>query len=313
MKLGRLFLIPVVPALALAADPGLLSLMPPDVKAVAGIEVAQARSSAFGQFLLSRMAPTGFDPSQSVTEIVAASDGGPKTSASHWLIAGTGAFDVQKLTAAAQAGGGTVSSFNGLTIVTRPAQGKAQGPTSIAFLDASTGVMGDIASVQTAIQQWQSKAPANSALLDKVNQVSGNQDFWFVTLVSPSQFTAGLPAANGLAQGNGAALLAAINQLSGGVHFGDTVTLSAQAVARSDKDAQALADVVRFAASLTQLNRQNNPTAGQLATLLDGLDLKTAANVTTLSLAIPEQDLEQLLPAGLPRSRQNAHSRRRAN
>ena len=47
-------------------------------------------------------------------------------------------------------------------------------------------------------------------------------------------------------------VLAAINQLSGGVRFGDIVTVSVEAVARTDKDAQALADVLKFAASLVR-------------------------------------------------------------
>jgi hypothetical protein len=157
--------------------------------------------------------------------------------------------------------------------------------------------MGDLASVQTAIQQWKGAAAANRSLLDKVNQVSGNEDFWFVTLVPLSGFPAGLPRAANPGAGN---MFAAVNQLSGGIHFGDTVTLSAEAVARSDKDAQALADVLKFAAGMLQLNRQSNPAAGQIATLLDRLDTKTAGNVTTFSLAVPEQQLEQLFASARP-------------
>jgi hypothetical protein len=44
-----------------------------------------------------------------------------------------------------------------------------------------------------------------------------------------------------------------------------------------------------------QLNRQNNPAAGQVATLLDTLETSTVGNTTTISLAIPERQLEQLL------------------
>jgi len=295
-------------SLALAADPGLLSLIPPDSKAVAGIEVAQARTSPFGQYLLSHMPSNGFNPSQNLSEIVVATDGAPKAPSNHWLMAGTGAFDIPKLTAAAEAGGGTVSSFKGVDIVTRPAGQAEQLPTAIAFLGSSTGIMGDPASVQAAIQQWQNKAAPNNALLGKVNQVSGNQDFWFVTLVPVSDLTAALPPGTNLGRSNAANVLAGVNQLSGGVHFGSTVTLSAEAVARSDKDAQALADVVRFAASVVELNRQNNPMAGQLAAVLDTLDAKTSGNLATFSLAVPEQQLEQLLPNGGPAS---SHTRRK--
>src|SRR4051794_7610572 len=76
----RMALVPALAALALfsiqtakaAVDPGLLSLMMPDAKAVSGIQVDQSQASPFGRYILSQMAPgadfskiiaaTGFDP-----------------------------------------------------------------------------------------------------------------------------------------------------------------------------------------------------------------------------------------------------------
>jgi hypothetical protein len=86
-----------------------------------------------------------------------------------------------------------------------------------------------------------------------------------------------------------------VNQASGGIRFSDPVQISAEIVARSDKDAQALVDVVRFLAGLIQLNREKNATAAEVATLADTLDLKTAGNVMTMSLAIPEATLERIV------------------
>lgn len=314
MKLsGFLLCSAVLPAIGFAADPGLLSLIPSDAKAVAGIQADHARTSPFGQYLLSLIragdanfssfaAQTGFDPRHDLTEIVLASDGGLKTSPNHWLAAGKGTFDVQKFTSGAQFGGGTLGSFHSVAIVTYPANGNTQVPSGVAFLDANTAVVGDLASVQTAIQQWQNKAAPASSLVNKVNQVSGNQDFWFVTLVPLSEFPGALGPGVNPSAGN---MFTAVNQLSGGIHFGDNVTLSAEAVARTNKDAQALADVLKFTAGMVQMNRQNNPAAGQIATLLDGFDTKTAGNVTTFSLAVPEQQLEQLFNATRQAAPQN--------
>jgi hypothetical protein len=308
-------------SMAMAADPGLLSLVPPDAKAVAGIQADQARNSLFGQYVLSRMqaggvnfdnfiATTGFDPREDLSEILLASNGAGKTSQNHWLAAGKGVFDIQKLTAAALAHGGTLGSFNGVAMVTYPARGNSQVPSGFAFLDASTGILGDTASVRAAIQQWQNGAPPNSALLDKVNQASANEDFWFVTLVPPSQF----PAAVARSANSGAAnILAAVNQLSGGVRFGDTVTVSAQAVARSDKDAQSLADVLKFFAGMVQLNSQNNPAAGRLSALLDSLNTQTSGNVATFSLAVSEQELEQFFATARPGPRRRPRTRLQVN
>ena len=241
------------------------------------------------------IAQTGFDPRKDVSEIILASNAESSTTQGHGLVLLKGVFNVSKMTAAAQTNGGTVTPFDGVDILTYPAGGKQQIARGIAFLDPSTAVLGDVASVETAIQQRKTNAPPSSSLLNTVAQISANNDFWFVTLAPISQFAAALPDPNLSSALNGN-VLAAINQLSGAVRFGDTVTVSVQAVARTDKDAQALADVLKFAASLVQLNSQNNLAATQIATLLSTLDSKTTGNVTTISLAVPEQQLEQLLP-----------------
>jgi hypothetical protein len=59
-------------------------------------------------------------------------------------------------------------------------------------------------------------------------------------------------------------------------------------------------DVVKFFAGLVQMNRQKDPTAGQIATLLDTLQATASGNTTTISLAIPEQQIEQLINSAGP-------------
>jgi hypothetical protein len=300
-----LIVVAALRSIAFAADPGLLSLVMPDAKVVSGIQADQTRNSLFGQYMLSHMqasdanlsnfiAQTGFDPRRDVSEIILASNGESNTPQRQGLVLLKGVFDISQMTAAAQANGGTITPFGGLDIVTYPARGQQQIAHGIAFLDPSTAIMGDVASVEAAIQRRKTNKPPSSALLDKVAQVSVNNDFWFVTLAPISRFAAALPDPNLSSALNGN-VLAAINQLSGAVRFGDTVTISVEAVARTDKDAQALADVLKFAASLVQLNSQNNPASTQIASLLNTLDPKTAGNVTAISLAIPEKQLEQLL------------------
>jgi hypothetical protein len=66
-------------------------------------------------------------------------------------------------------------------------------------------------------------------------------------------------------------------------------------VARSDKDAQSIADVVRFLVTMLQSNRQKSQMAGAMASLLDTLNLSTNANVTQVALALPEAQVEQLI------------------
>jgi hypothetical protein len=298
-----------LPLGAFAADSSLLQLVMPDAQVVAGLQVDSAKSSLFGQYVLSHLSvndtkleeftsETGFDPRRDVSEIVVASNWMRNTPDNRWIVAAHGAFNISKITSTAQANGGVIAPYQGVNL-TRLASSSAQEETGIAFLDNSTALVGDLISVKAAIDRKKSNAPIDGAVLAKAQSVSSGKDFWFVTLVPLSNFSSSIPDPNlsGALQGN---LLAAINQMSGGIRFGDTVTISAEAVTRSEKDAQALVDVVKFFASLVQLNRQKNPAAGQVATLLDTLQTSTSGNITTISIAIPEQQLEQLLNSAHP-------------
>jgi len=206
-----------------------------------------------------------------------------------------GVFNPARIAGSVQANGGIVANFQGIDILSGPAkQINGAGETAVAFLDSSTAAMGDLESVKAAIQRRQSKAVASSNLLGKVRDVSVKNDFWFVTLVPISEFADAMPDANlqGAMRGD---LMHAISQASGGVKFGANVQVAGEAVTRSDKDASALADVIRFLAGLIQQSRDNNGTAGQISSMLDNLELRTAANVLTMSLTIPERQLEQMM------------------
>jgi hypothetical protein len=317
-KLRHFAALLALPMATWAADPALLQLVMPDAKVIAGIQVDQTRNSLFGQYVLAHMqvddegfknfiAQTGFDPRRDVSELLIASNWESNSPASRWLVMARGTFDSSKIASAAHGNGITTTNFQGVDILTYSGHGKADGENGIAFFDATSAVMGDLPSVQAAIQRRKSGAPPSGQLLAKVRDLSAKNDFWFVTLVPVSEFAGAMPDPN-LSSAMKGNLLAAINEASGGIRFGDTVTISAEALTRSDKDAQALVDVVKFVAGMIQLNRQNNPAAGQVATLLDTLDCKTAGNVTTISLAIPEQQLEQMLDMLRQQNRQ-AHKK----
>jgi hypothetical protein len=294
-----------VQTVALAADPGLLRLVMPDAKVIAGIQVDQTKNSVFGQYVLSHMqvddasfqkfiTDTGFDPRHDVSEILIASNWSSSTPETRWLVLAKGLFNVAKIERVAEGNGAQVVTYQGTSIYTYAGQSNAAVQNAITFFDSGSAAMGDLASVKAAIDRQRSNAAAAGPVVAKVREVSAKNDFWFVTLVPLSEFAGAMPDQNlsGAMQGN---TLTAINQASGGIRFGDTVTISAEAITRSDKDAQALVDVVKFVAGMLQLNRQDNPTAGQVASLLDTLNCQTAGNVMTMSVAIPERQLEQML------------------
>jgi hypothetical protein len=288
-----------------AADPALLRLVMPDAKVIAGLQVDHARNSMFGQFVLSHMqlddpsfkkfvTDSGFDPRRDLTEIMMASNWDQTTPSTRWLVMGRGVFDLGKIAQVAEANGTTVANFEGVTIYTYITDPKLETQNGIAFFDGSNAVMGDVASVKAAIARKRSATPPTGKLMAKVRTLSAKNDFWFVTTVPVSEFASAMPDPNlgSALKGN---LMQGITEASGGVRFGETVTISLQAITRSDKDAAALVDVFHFVASLLTMNRQSDATVNQLSETLDKMDVKSTANVMNMSLGIPEKQLEQLL------------------
>lgn len=298
---------------ACGADSTLLRLLMPDAKVIAGAQVDQAKTSDFGKYVLRHLEPddpgfakfvaaTGFDPRRDVTEVIVASNWS-QDDPSHWLVVAKGAFDPARITAVALSNGAKVTHYAGIPVITDltsvkdGSQDKPHaGPdlTAIAFLDSSTAAMGELSTVQAAIDRRKSGVAGSLRLASKVRQVSAKNDFWFTTLVPLSYFAGAVPDPNiaGAMKGN---LLGAIEQTSGGVKFGPTVQVSAEAITRSPKDASALVDVVKFVAGLIQTNRQNDNTAAQVSTLLDSLQASAEGNVMTMNLAVPEATLEQMI------------------
>jgi hypothetical protein len=305
-------------ATALAADAGLLSLVMPDAKVIAGIQVESGRNSPFGQYVLSHMqlddenfnkfmADTGFDPRRDLSEIVMASNWAADTNG-RWLVLTRGFFNTARIANSVHANGGSVTDFQGVSIFSGDpkADHVNMANSVIAILDQSNAAMGDVDSVKATIQRFQSKSkPAALAVSRKIGEVSANNDFWFVTLVPISEFSGAMPDPN-LSQAMKGNLLQAITQASGGIKFGSMVRISAEAVTRSEKDAGALVDVVRFIGGLIQLNKDKSPTASEVSSLLDTMDLNTSGNVMTMSLSIPEAQLEKILDSAKSEAKHTA-------
>ncbi|HZT30143.1 MAG TPA: hypothetical protein VFA33_09695 [Bryobacteraceae bacterium] len=295
--------------MAAAADPQLMNLVMPDAKVLAGINVQQAKASPFGQYLLSQaqsndtglqelIGATGFDPRRDLSEVLFASTGRPGNHQGLAVVRGN--FDVARILQAARNKGQTPQLYQGVQILNNPDNSQ-----SLAFLDGTLAVAGNAGFVRGAIDRRTAPAALDPVLVAKANGLSVTQSAWFVSLVPGAGMHAPLPPDN--PAGAQANVLQKIQQASGGVLFGPNVLLTAEAVAATSQDATALADVIRFVASMAQYQaRQNNTQVP--ADLLQNLDVKTAANITTVSLSIPEDRLEQLVhnpPHGAgPRHRQ---------
>src|ERR1035438_8943302 len=131
-----------------AVDSQLLALVMPDVKVLGDVNIAQAKNTPFGQYVMSQIqsadlaelaALTGFDPRQDLTEMVCASNAATAGTKMGLAIA-SGSFDVAKITAFATENKAVLESYNGVTIIESPAQ-----TDGVAFLSPVIMVAGDVA------------------------------------------------------------------------------------------------------------------------------------------------------------------------
>jgi hypothetical protein len=294
--------------IASAADPALVALLPPDAKAVAGVNAAQFKGSAFGQFLLSQvsqneqgfeklMALTGFDPRRDVQEVLAAStESGPQ----HGIVAVRGSFDVPRITGLFKAQGGQTEMYGNIEMLKPkpPSSGaNAMAEPAIAFLDNSLVIAGNADLVRGAIDRRGGSSVLSADLAAKVAEMSAAQDVWGVsTLPLPSVQTPN-PDVNGALQGD---LFKSIESTSGGVSFDSGAQVTGEAVTKTEQDAKSLSDALKFLVQLVQMKAPQGPAADLLA----NLSVTSEANRVKVSFAVTEGQLEQLF--------QNRHLAKRA-
>jgi hypothetical protein len=282
------------------ADPALLNLIPANSKVVAGAHVDRAITSPLGQFLLKKaqigsdglqkfITATGFDPSNDLKEVVAASTD-PSHKGGTGLVAMRGTFDVQKILANVQVKGIALTNYKDVPVLS----GAQPNVGWLAVLDSTTAVAGDVASVKDAIDRRGTKTVLDPALTALISNVSDKYDAWFASNAPISNFAGAAPdqSMNSIMKGDA---LAGIQQSAGGLIFGSTVQMMGELVARSAQDANSLVDIVKFLAGMAQSSGANQPDAANLVNLLSTLNVQATGATVTLSLSVPETDLEQLI------------------
>jgi hypothetical protein len=285
-----------------AVDPALVALAPPDTKAFVGIQVDQAQSSALGRFLLAQADPdtglqqfaalTGFDPRRDLSQILIASNGkqGAQGGA---LILGRGTFQPDKLTAAATLAGAKKVTYSGIDLLTSKDSVTA-GIQTMAFLNSSTVMIGDVSGLKSAIDRYRSGTSFGGSLAQRASEVSALYQAWFVA-ASVDELANNF-GAGGNAGGIPTNAFQSILTAAGGLKLAsDAVTIALDAVTRTDKDAQSLVDVVKFLAGMVHTGANDNPNAARAATLVDSASITSTGPTMHISMAIPEKDVEQML------------------
>ena len=287
-----------------SVDSGLLALLPSNAKIVGSVDVTHARNSDFGQYLLAKaqtedahfqemIEQTGFDPRRDLQTILFETSGpGSKDAPSSFAILARGNFDVARIKTLATSKGATTLAYNGVDLIVHAKESGQQ--TAIAFPEVGIAVMADVASLKQIIDNRASATTLDPDLKSKITTIGSANDCWFVSLVGGG-FLADHAGPQGASQ---AKALQGVVQSSGGVKLGALIESTFDAVTRSPQDAQSLSDVIRFMASMVQMQRQNDPRAGILANALDGMTLQNAGASVHFAVSMPEKSLEQLAEVG---------------
>jgi len=286
-----------------AADPRLVALAMPDATVIAGANVTQAEASPFGQYVLTLIAPhgqelqaltaaTGFDPRKDITELLAVTNGGPASG----LVLARGAFPVEAISAAAGAAGASTETYNGATILKSP-----NGAQALVFLDATLVAFGDPASVKAAIdRQLPDAQHLSAAVVSRIEQLSGANDAWVLTTVSPAGLR--LPSAAPAVPGMIVQALQQVQQASLAVKLDANVTVAAQAQLDTSQNATALAGVLQLVANMAQMQAQKAPEAAAFA---KSVSVAASGSTVTIAFSMPEAQMQQL---AAPRSHAAGHS-----
>jgi hypothetical protein len=289
---------------AASVDSGLLSLVPAGAKIIGSVDVTRARDSDFGQYLLSKaqnedanfqemIEQTGFDPRRDLQSIIFASDG-PGTAGKHssFAILARGNFDTARIEALAANKGATIVKYQNVDLIVQPKKNGEQ--TAIGFPEVGVAAMADLATLKGIIDNLAAPTVLDPDMAKTINGLGNSNDAWYVSLVGGS-FLAGHMGNEAGAQSRA---LQGVIASSGGVKLGATIATTFDAVTRSPQDATSLSDVIRFMASMVQMQRQNDPKAGILASALDGMTLENSGSAVHVAVSMPEKSLEELAEAG---------------
>lgn len=274
----------------------LLDLVPPGASMVAGINIEQARNSPFGQYLLNKMQEdeksfaeliekTGFDPRRDWTEAVAAGYDGRNNG----LVIVRGTFNPAKIASVMEKEGGKALTIDGLQFYLNKEE--TEGFT---LTNGTLAFAGKVTKIREALARRSGAAASfDAATQARMRQLSATYDAWMFTNIPQESLTGKFPSKE-VNQGINGDAVRSIRQAAGGIKFGTTVTIAGEALTRSDKDATALGDIVRFLAGMVQVNR-DKPGAESVASMLDSMQLKSEGNTLKLQLSIPSADLERMI------------------
>lgn len=281
---------------AAVPDAALLDAIPPDATIVYGIDVQKVLATHLGQQAYQRVlerspavgrfsAATGFDVKRDLQQLILVSDrsGVPQKPGHYRMAIARGTFRLDRFRSLAGVSGAEVTEKQGILLIRPP---RITLNASIAFLDASTALIGDDATIRQAFErrvaakQQQSPSP-DTSLRQRIAVVSAQNEMWFATAGPLSEL--GIKSRSNVIPMLGDSVRHAL----GGVHL---AAGSAQVIVEigtaSDTQAVALADSLRLAATAIKNPRLKSLQSAKIAA--EGSSVKG-------TLPVPLADLESLV------------------
>jgi hypothetical protein len=284
-----------------------MTMVMPDARIMAGINATKARSSPFGQFVVTKVSllgaqmqplitATGFDPFQDVSEVLAATSANPSQLTGILLVRGN--FNPDKISALVTGRSGVlVEPYDGSTLIslTNP---NSKNPMAVAFIGSSLAVAGDLADVKAAIDRNGGSVAIDPALAAQVSQLSSTEDAWVASSASLASLIPASAGASTTTTGPAAQvmpILTSIQSFSGGVNFADNIQLSAQAVTNSPQNGAALGAVIQLGLNLVSMAATSNTQGASATQFLQTVQITPNGPAVSISASLPEAQAEALV------------------
>jgi hypothetical protein len=243
----------------LALDAGLLQYAAPEATEIAGLNVDRAATSALAAGLIKRIG------AGEIHEVMLVSQKGVG------LIAVRGVFE------RALVAGKLKETYNGIELYAGP-----RGSDLVAFPEPTVALYGDANTLKSALDRRGAAVALDPVLDTKIRDIGSRYDAWFAAKGSPAMRLGKVKLPE-----------EALELISGGLTFGSVVRLDAEALMKTEKDAQSLVQLVKFLISMGDTAKM-----GQVKPLLQNAEARAEGATVVFSTSATEADIEKLI--GLP-------------
>ncbi len=292
-------------ALVFAAGPPVLRMAPEDAVWIGNLKFHAFAGSPIGERLLARLdsgskgfqslaAAAGFDPMRDLREIFFYSSD-VRLDAGDGVLVLSGKFDGPRIESWAAAQGAERSVYQDV-----PFYRKNDTSPALALLSDTLLMVGDAGLLRAGIARYQAEGGQNDGLLAQLESLNDSHDAWILNRKPKESWAAREPRPSQPGQPSlNAGLFETMQSASLSLRFGQNVEVEGDAETRTQKDAAALVDLVRFLRGMLQMNKKS-PRNELLSKVLMGVQPKAEGNRFQATLTLTGDDFDRILELTAP-------------